>query len=236
MDWLELVIGFGAVVAFLILGIAGAVTVMVGRIVRRGITLTPATAHDAPKDVEAAAEVDTWARTQGFEPVGYYLAQLLSPTFIAAWKHRERPTYLCMYGVQHTYAYEFVTLFAGERSLTTANTPDAQLLPRPHGYYLQSFGKIPLDDLLTQHAAAEHYLMQQGRLTEEPLHEPFEHHITHAVTRQMKYVQSIPLWQLRGGYWFLFRKDRLHGKTIEELHQTGKAPFPHETTFRDFNP
>lgn len=234
MEWLELLIGVLAVAAFLIFGIAGAVVVMVGRMVRRGIALTAAKEEECPRDFAAAGEIDTWAQAQGFDRAGCYIAHLLSPSFVAAWKHRARPTYLCMYGVQHAYAYEFVTVFANDRTLTTANTPDAQLLPRPDGYYLQSFSKLPLDDLLTQHAAAEHYLMQQGRLTEQPLSYDFEQYLSHGLSRQMAYVQSIPLWQIRGGYWFLVRKDRYHGKTIEELHDRGKAPFPHEPNFREF--
>lgn len=235
MDWLELVIGIGAVAAFLTFGIAGAVTVMVGRMARRGIVLTPAREADHPRDFAAAAEVDAWARSQKFEPAGYYIAELLSPSFIAAWQHRDRPTYLCMYGVQNSYVYEFVTVFANDRILTTANTPDAQLLPRPPGYYLQSFNKVPLDELLTRHATAELCLIQHGRLQEEPLTENFESYVTRAMARQMAYVRSIPLWQLRGGYWFLFRKDRFHGKSIEALHGLNKAPFPHDAAFREFS-
>ena len=234
MDWLELLIGAVALALFLVFGIAGAVAVMVARMVRRGIRLEPAEEAGYPRDFATVREVDAWAKDQGFDLIGCYIAHLLSPGFVAAWKHRQRPTYFCLYGVQHVYAHEFVTVFAEDRMLTTANTPDAQLFPRPDGYYLQSFDKLPLDDLLTRHAAAEHYLMQQGRLREESLAGSFEEHLAHAFARQMAYIETLPLWQLRGGYWFLIRKDRYHRKTIEELHDAQKAPFPHEPTFREF--
>jgi hypothetical protein len=234
MDWLELVLGAIAVILFLVFGIAAAVTVMVSRMARRGIALVPAREQEHPRDFAAMHEVSPWAHAQGFELLGCWVAQLTGPSFIAAWKHHSRPTYLCMYGIQHVYAYEFVSVFAGDYVLTTANTPDSQLLPRPDGYYLQSFNKISLDELLTRHAAAELFLMQQGRLIAEPIDARFEDQIQAALARQMAYVKTVPLWWMKGSYWFLIRKDRLHNKTIEELHHLGKAHLPHELKFKPF--
>jgi hypothetical protein len=234
MGWIEVLLGVLALMLFLVLGIAGAVMVMVSRMTRRGIHLTPALEQELPRDYAAMREVAAWAETQGFEHVGCYIAHLLSPSFLAAWRHRERPTYLCLYGVQGAYHHEFVTLFEGGHLLTTASTPDSQLLPHPDGYYVQSFNGLSLDELLTRHAAAEYFLLHEGRLQQAPIARTFEDDISLALARQLAYIRHIPLWWLRGGYWFLVRKDSLHGKTLEQLHRARKAPLPHEPRFKEF--
>jgi hypothetical protein len=49
-----------------------------------------------------------------------------------------------------------------------------------------------------------------------------EEAIVESTQQQMEYVRSLPLWPLRGTYWFFVRRNILANKSIEDQHQAGK--------------
>ncbi|MBI2195257.1 MAG: hypothetical protein HYU36_25025 [Planctomycetes bacterium] len=179
-----------------------------------------------------ASARDGWARENGFEPIGRYLMEAGQTCHIDAWQHMQKPTLFCVYTISAPSLpaprvfSDLVTVFAEERSLTTASTKDAHFFPVRDGIYMQSFPDQTLGELWHRHLDGERYLVGRG-LREIPRPDiPFEQHILQAIHKQMAYVRAIPCWPLFASYWFWVRRNRLANLTIEEQHRRGWIRLP----------
>lgn len=202
----------------------------------QGIEIIPVNLREAyPALFHGVEESSLWAEAQGFRYVGSYRTTISDiENVFAVWRHESRPTYLVRYHAAEQVFFDFVTLFQGQYGLTTSSTKDSQLSPRPCGEYQQSFDAA-LDVLLTMHADAEHFLIQEGRLKEQWVERPIVDLINESVMRQAHYVQQLPFWQFRGAWWYFVRRRVMHNKGVQELHARGLAPLPHEPGFTAFN-
>jgi len=179
--------------------------------------------HD--QRIEATLAAREWAQQNEFIFVGYYLFQ--TNVFIAAWQRQDRPTFFCYYLVQHKTLSDMVTIFDDEIGLTTGSRADTHFFPRSDNMYMQSFSRLGFDGFWDRHVATENYLIDHGAdLVEQEL--DFETCIVQAVRQQMQFVRKIPLWPLRGLWWFLVRRFRWHNLTIRQQHERGWIRLPKE--------
>jgi len=165
---------------------------------------------------------DRWAQANGFSFVGSYMIRscYMAGITIFAWQRTDGSSFLCQYGIANA-ACDFVTKFASDVSLTTGSTRDGHFFPRRPGAYLQSFSKIDLNEQWARHIKMENYLID-GRGVELVAPDvQFEDYFIDFIHRQMEFVMSIPLWFLRGVYWFFVRRYLYHNKTIKEQYEKG---------------
>jgi hypothetical protein len=109
---------------------------------------------------------------------------------------------------------EFITEFADQYSLTTTRSKAAFVFPRPYGSFMQSFPAAKIEHLWDQHVRGEQYLMSELAVPVAPLSLPFVEAFGPAVQRQMRCIKSLPLWPVRGIYWFLLKRFLMHNRPI----------------------
>jgi len=224
-------------VLFLVLAVIFIVAITMQSVwqMARGVSLTRVDPAQDSRAAKAEQQHAEWAYRQGFDTyLGSYLIRLGTDCYIAAWQHRQRPTYFCVYYTANRFLFDFATIFSENRGLTTGSTKDGQFLPKPPGDYIQTFSGLSLDEQFNQHAVSEHYLMTAGRLQLLSVPWTFEEAVLESIKMQAAYIQSLSMWPMRAPYWFFIRKGRLHNKSIEELHNAGMAPLPHEPGFQEF--
>ena len=175
-----------------------------------------------------------WAQANDFEYLGSYMMKVAgTQTEIWAWRRADRPTFFCRYlvraGTMSKIAYDLVTEFSDEISITTASTKDGNSLPHSPGAYSQSFSRMSFDERWQKHIEAENYLMDYGGARLEANDTPFEQAITTAIRKQSNYIRTLPLWPLRGTYWHFVRRHLLHNKSIQTQHEKGIIKLTNES-------
>ena len=193
----------------------------------------PAPAQEFPEDCRVAAQTDQWARTKGFRYLGQYSMRMPDTVFIAAWQLRESPTFFCVYGVHNKYVYDYVTLISPERSLTTTSSKEGLTLPRRPGQYCQAFENTDFDTMWHRHLESLSYLQTAGGILSQPVDTSFQEAFTGAIVEQLRYVQTIPLWPIKGLKWYYVNRSKLSNKTIQELHRSGLIQLPTDPQWRE---
>lgn len=110
---------------------------------------------------------------------------------------------------------DFVTKYSDIRSLTTASTHEAMLLPYPPFYYVQAFTEIGVHAQYYRHQEARQLI--ETKLKIIPLHpnQDVVSEASAAMKRQAKHIMRLPYWYLRGIYWYLIcRYNRVNRKII----------------------
>lgn len=230
MEALSAIIGFAA----LILAVVTIVTV-IETIAQKNISLEPytATGYRAKRLIHSVEHLRQWAQRNDFKFLGYYNIRVgLHKIFMAAWQRTDRPTIICHYviKVQNTVnrATDIVTRFADDISLTTADTRGAQFLPKPPKNYAQSFSKVDLNQQWNRHIEMENYLIDVGGAQLVNLDIQFEKDVIEAGRKQTEFTRSIPLWYLRGPYWYFVRRYLWHNKSIEAQHKKRMIKLPNK--------
>lgn len=163
----------------------------------------------------AAAEHHEWAKANGFKWVGAFVIKAPQELFIACWQQPNAPRYFCIYTNAQADYYDFATLYRDDWSLTTSGSKDAHTLPFPEGKWVQSYHEADHETLWDRHREAEAYLERAHDTVLAQPRDDFPTVVVDAIHAQMKYVRSIPLWQVRGVLWYLLR-GRKSGRSIEE--------------------
>jgi len=174
-----------------------------------------------------------WAKQNEFSFLGYYIGKIgFQAAFMAVWRRSDRPTFLCHYLVREQHranrVSEIDTEFAFGISLSTANSIDAQLHPKPPGCYHQTFSKINMDEQWYRHIEAENYLIDKGEAQLVTTEESFEDLFLRSEQKQRKFVRSITFWPFLIFYWYFVRKRLWHNKSIRELHERSMIKLPKE--------
>lgn len=230
MEALSAIIGL----AVLILAVVTIVTV-IETIAQKNISLEPytATGHRAKRLIHSVEHLRQWAQRNDFRFLGYYNIRVgFQKVFTAAWQRTDRPTFMCHYvikvGNKVNRATDIITEFADDVSLTTADTRGAQFAPKPPKDYAQSFSKVDVSQQWSRHIEMENYLIDVGgaQLVNQDIE--FEKDIVESAHRQNRFIRSIPLWYLRGSYWYFVRRYLWHNKSIEAQHRKRMIRLPNE--------
>jgi len=174
-----------------------------------------------PCHYKPEVKTDRWAQANDFSFIGSYMikGRYWAGITIFAWQHTDRQSFLCQYGTANA-ACDFVTQFTSDVSLTTCSKTEL-FFPRRYGEYAQSFSKIDLNEQWNRHVEMKNYLMDACGVELVAPELPFEDYFIDCVRRQMEFVMSIPLWFLRGVYWYFVRRHLSHNKTIKEQYERG---------------
>ncbi len=115
-----------------------------------------------------------------------------------------------------TKCFEFQTDFSDEQSLTTGMNTSSGLFPRPWGVFAQSFPRSSVQQLWASHLEGERFLTEHARLKAQPCRLPPEERYRNGVVTLLNYVASLPLWPLRGVYWYFVKRFLTHNRPIWE--------------------
>jgi hypothetical protein len=200
--------------------------------------LGPVVDGEFVQQLEAASEMDEWARKAGFALAGYFKTGKVANTtsFLAIWQQQNASTFFAITYVVATtgpstisdWCIEFTTSFNRDGALDTSTTRASHFFPPRPGVYRQSFSNLDAAQLWTRHQEGLRYLAAASSIQMSPPTERVEALVEQSVARQAAYIRSLPLWFLRGPYWYLVRRYRFHGISIEEQHRRGMIRLPHE--------
>jgi hypothetical protein len=85
-----------------------------------------------------------------------------------------------------------------------------------------------LDELWRSHQEGTHFVLRWAGVELRPLEKDLLTEIAESVQDQMAHIRSLPLWYLRGGWWYFVRRRRLHNVPIEDQHRRGWIKMPGE--------
>ncbi|MFW6059952.1 MAG: hypothetical protein ACODAQ_07205 [Phycisphaeraceae bacterium] len=221
-EWLS--VGGMLAAMFLLVPIA-ILTASVYLLPRASLEVLPDPESEAQRQAGEAVLGAEWLEEQGFVWEGAYRQRsFLGTTTIRAWRQPHSATFLCQYALPgNNTALDIVSIFSTTRhvGLTTGSSAGAQFLPHKPGIYVQSFSGVDTGTLWQRHLESEVVVADATGISPEPVDEPFEALLRLAISEQMKYIRSLPLWPLRAPYWFYIKRHRLHNKPVSEIIERG---------------
>lgn len=162
---------------------------------------------------------NAWAEANDFEPDLLGDFNGTAKLRVAVWKNSYKKTFLSSMTAETKIVNEFVTMLSNDSELTTTNAKDAQLFPPRPGNYKQTFSGITdLGELHRKHEEALVYLVEKKGLAIAEQWKPTDQLIEEGVRKEIAYVKSLFLWQLRGTWWFFVRQNMMNNKTIAEQY------------------
>jgi hypothetical protein len=168
----------------------------------------------APSICEAVPpQVAGFLQSQGFEFSGSYRFHSVK---IGVWEQRGGPRSR-EFWFTRTIAgtsYEFSTEFSDEVSLTTTKSGAAFVFPRPFGSFMQSFPSASITELWDAHVRGGEYLISDCSIRTGPSRLSREERQRRGAIEQLNYIRSLPLWPLRGIYWYLIKRFLMHNRPI----------------------
>ena len=109
---------------------------------------------------------------------------------------------------------EFITEFSDDYSLTTTMTKAAFVFPRSYGSFMQSFPKYSIQQLWDQHGHGEQFITSDLAVPVKQCTLSFADGFHIGVLRQMACIRSVPLWPIRGIYWFFLKRFLMQNRPI----------------------
>jgi hypothetical protein len=164
------------------------------------------------------APTRAWIQENGYE---FMAAYHFMQTQLAAWRKRGGVTDLVIYATQTKLAYDLVTYLRDDNSLTTSIGGEIGMFPLAKGAYKEGLDLHTLADLDTAHQGSLEILASRRGLRPSAAAPDFEENLLRSVHEQMDHVKSLPLWPLRGVYWFFVNRRRLRNRTVEDQIQRG---------------
>jgi hypothetical protein len=179
--------------------------------------------------INASVPADTALLLQnnGFNFVAAYGFHLV---WFGIWTQKEGRSpirYYCFAGTTNSRAEEFITVFSDDASLTTTRTRSAFVFPRPFGAFMQAFPKAPISQLWDSHQRGEQYLVSEVAIPVKDCRLSYVERLKQGVVTQTAHIRSLPLWPLRGVYWFFIKRFLMHNRPIwaQDIRRTyGTSP------------
>jgi hypothetical protein len=160
-----------------------------------------------------------WAIDHAFQQDSYlHLNSKVSNSTLRCvfWRQVNQKRILGLYFADGVEYYDLVTAFLREKSLTTSNSLDAGLLPKPPGQCSQQFPGCSLDQLLELHGEAETFLMQKFNWSKRDFKAMLLTELIESMRKQTAYVMQPFGWPLKGPYWYFFRRKQVANKRVSE--------------------
>lgn len=137
------------------------------------------------------------------------------PLLCTSWINIQEKTRMLAYLGGGVKSIDFVTKYSDIRSLTTASSNEAMLLPYPPSYYVQAFTGIGVHAQYHRHQEARTLIETKLKIAPIMPHQDVVSGASVAMKRQAKYIMRLPYWYLRGVYWYLIRRyNRVNRKII----------------------
>lgn len=110
--------------------------------------------------------------------------------------------------------FEFVAEFSDQAALTTSKSRAAFMYPRPSRGFLQSFPKADIRRLWDIHLQGTQFLIANSAVSLSQCRQTFPERSRRGMLKQLACVRSLPLWPIRGIYWFLVKRFLLRNRPI----------------------
>lgn len=130
----------------------------------------------------------------GFRKIDQFYLKMIPDSVTYAFKHSKEPIYFCLYHFGKKMACDVVTLFDNRFTLTTSNTIDSGMTPRPAKNLLQIFPGSSYYELILQHEKSHRFLIDKGLRIFEINENEFRYHFMKSIREQAAYIRRINFW------------------------------------------
>ncbi|NOT16060.1 MAG: hypothetical protein HOP21_10935 [Methylotenera sp.] len=158
-----------------------------------------------------------WAEQNGFVHDGLFLAHMAAKGAslqCGAWWNAQQSTWVLMYFYKGKHFYDWVTKLTDGGVLSTSSSKDALILPSPAHYYVQAFANVSFDTLLQKHQASINLLKNQAGKAIDPQKTDVIQEMKAALATQAVYIKTLPFWQHKGLFWYVYHRNFLVNKPI----------------------
>lgn len=98
----------------------------------------------------------------GFQKWDDFYLRMIPDTIVYVLKHKEDSVYLCLYHLGAKKTCDFFTRYDNEDTLTTCNTIDGGMTPRPQKALLQIITSVSYEQIFELHKKAHKFLFDKG--------------------------------------------------------------------------
>lgn len=150
----------------------------------------------------------------------FYL-KMIPDTIVYVLKHKEESVYLCLYHLGAKKTCDFFTRYANEYTLTTCNTIDGGMTPRPQKALLQIITNVSYEQIFELHKKAHKFLFDKGLRQYDIAREEFRQYFLKNIHDYANYVRKYPFWPVLLIFWTIIRRGRVYCKEIETQYKEG---------------
>jgi len=164
----------------------------------------------------------------GFDKWHEFYMKMIPDSVIYVFKKQEESIYLCLYHFGSKRSCDIFTRYNDDYTLTTCNTIDGGMTPRPDKSLLQIITRVSYLEQLEIHRKANTFLMNKGlRYFDIPKQE-FNSYFLKCIHEYADHVRRFPFWPVLLIYWTITKRGRVFCKEIERQYQEGLIELPKE--------
>jgi len=158
---------------------------------------------------QAFTTVDKWAIANEFshQLFFHFSATAGNPIFCASWKNPKNNALLLLYAKEKSVNFELFSTFGESGTLTTASSKDAIFLPKPPSNLVQAITKRDIGNLYQIHIWTKRKLEETRNTKAISPNSDLIEEISESMRAQAKYIISLPLWSIRGFYWYFITRN-----------------------------
>lgn len=164
----------------------------------------------------------------GFDKWDDFYLKMIPDSVIYVFKHRDDPVYLCLYHFGAKKTCDFFTKYKNGYSLTTCNTIDGGMTPRPNKSLLQIITSVSYKELLEIHRKAHAFLLSKTLRPDDIQRQEFKPYFLENIHKYADYVRKHAFWPVLLIFWTVTRRGRVLCKEIENQYKEGLIEFPDE--------
>lgn len=155
----------------------------------------------------------------GFEEIDTFYLRMIPDAVVSVLKHKEEPIYFCLYHLGQKVTCDIVTRYAHGYTLTTCNTVDGGMMPRPQKNLLQIITQVSYEESCDLHTKGHLFLGGKGLLPFDIPREEFRAYFIRNIHEQARFIRKIPLWPVRLVIWTILRQGRTYQREIETQYR-----------------
>jgi hypothetical protein len=152
-------------------------------------------------------------KVEGFGSPEFYR---FNQVILCLWLRESAPPVhrFCFARTATTTTFELEAQISERASLTTTRSGVAFMFPRQFGEFTQSFPGADVVRLWKLHLEGTEFLISHSIVSVGPCREAFPASHRRSVVEQLTHVRSLPLWPVRGIYWYLVKRFLMRNRPI----------------------
>jgi hypothetical protein len=166
-------------------------------------------------------KIATYVEPLGFRKIDQFYLKAIPDSVTYVFKHEKEPFYFCVYHLGPKHACDIITRFENDYYLTTANTVDAGMTPRPPKSFLQIFANQPYQTMLSYHMESYRYISENGIRVFDISEGEFRYYFMKSYREHAAYMKKLFLWPVALIIRTITRPGKVYCRTIKEQYPNG---------------